>query len=114
MLDPRELNAKGVRAREALDILRTTIQSPQFPQQALSVAYAFATFSNLMAALEQDAGVVPGYFGSMGARLPEINPFDGAELPAAVSLGPLPVFARPSQDPLAPPAPPPDATNPAP
>jgi hypothetical protein len=109
VIDPRELNGRGVRAREALDILRTTITAPQ---QALSVAFAYATFSNLMRALEQDAGVAPGYFGSAGAALPEINPFDGVEMPAAIGQAPL-FVSRPSQDPLVPPTAPPDAPIPS-
>jgi hypothetical protein len=111
VIDPRELNGRGVRAREALDILRTTIPSTQFPQQALSVAFAYAVFSNLMRALEQDAGVAPGYFGSLGAPLPEINPFDGVEMPPAVGQQ-APFITRPSQDPLNPPAAPPDTPIP--
>jgi hypothetical protein len=114
MIDVRELSGRGVRTREAFDILRTTIIASQQPQQALEVAYAFAVFSNLMRALEQDYGVVPGYFGSMGATLPEINPFDGVEMPAAVNLGPLPVFAQPKQGPLNPPAATPDIPTPSP
>jgi hypothetical protein len=94
MIDAATLNAKGVRTRQALDILRTTIKTPQ---QALSVAYAYATFSNLMRALEEDAGVFPGYFGSAGPLLPEVNPFDGVVMPAAVSGEPAPPFNQPKQ-----------------
>jgi hypothetical protein len=109
MIDVRELNGRGVRARQALEVLRTVIKEPQM---ALEVAYAYAVFSNLMGALEQDYGVAPGYFGSAGATLQEINPFDGAVMPAPVSQEPPPAFDRPSQEPLNPPAPPPDTPIP--
>jgi hypothetical protein len=105
MLAPQELNARAVRVRQAFDILRTLVTEPQ---QALVVAYAWATFSNLMVALEEDAGVFPGYFGSGAARLPEINPFDGVEMPPAVSTDAPPASTRFPKDPLNPPAPTPD------
>lgn len=108
MIDARELNARGVRVRQGFDVLRTVITPQALPQMALEVAYAYATFSNLMRALEQDYGVGPGYFGSAGGELPEINPFDGAVMPPPVSMEPPPPFTPPSQEPLNPPAPPPD------
>ena len=105
MLDPRDLNARGVRARQAFDILLTLVTAPQ---PALVAAYARATFSNLMKALEDDYGVAPGYFGSQGALLQEINPFDGNPMPPPVSREPPPQFTPPSTAPLNPPTP----TNP--
>lgn len=97
MLDPTTLNAQGVRVRQALDVLRATVIAPQ---QALSVAYAYATFSNLMKALEEDAGVQPGYFGSQGAALLEVNPFSGVAMPRAVSGEPAPlVLSNPDENP---------------
>ena len=108
MIDPAELNARGVRARVALNTLQTLITAPQ---QALAVAYAAAVFSNLMRALEQDAGVVAGYFGSSGAELPEINPFTGVPMPQAVSHEPPPFFTGPSPAPLNP-SPPTDPFTP--
>jgi hypothetical protein len=108
MIDAQELNAQGVRVRQALDILRTVITEPQM---ALEVAYAYAVFSNLMRALEQDYDVFPGYFGSAGAALPEINPFDGVVMPPPVSLEAPPAFIRASP---AEPAPDPPPEPPAP
>lgn len=90
MLDPATLNAKGVRMREALEILRASITEPQM---ALEVAFTRAVFSNLMQALERDYGVFPGYFGSDGAQI-EINPFDGVAMPPPVSLESPPIPVR--------------------
>jgi hypothetical protein len=106
MLDHRDLNARGIRIREAIATLLAVTSDPQL---SLEVQYVRATVNNLLFALEQDAGVLPSYFGSFGAPLLELNPFSGLAMPAAVSMEPPPAFDAPSQAPLAPPAAPPDS-----
>jgi len=105
MIDPREMNARGVRVRDALTILQDAVGDPQL---ALEVQYARAVINNLLLALEKDAGVLPSYFGSVGTTLLELNPFDGKQMPPAVSREPPPAFDAPSREPLIPPAPTPD------
>ena len=46
-----------------------------------------------------------GYFGSAGAKLPEISPFDNQPLPPPVSLETVPVIVSPPPPPPAPPPP---------
>jgi hypothetical protein len=105
MIDVREMNAQGVRVREALAILQGGITEPPL---SLEVQYLRAVVSNLLLMLEKDAGVAPSYFGSMGIKMLELNPFDGQLMPPAVSNEAPPLFFPPSREPLNPPAPTPD------
>jgi len=105
MIDPRSLNAQGVRVRDALSILQRSVSDPQL---TLGVQYLWAAINNLLLLLEDDAGVMRSYFGSAGVRLVEVNPYDGKQMPPAISNEPPPPFDMPSQAPLNPPAPPPD------
>ena len=109
MIDPRDLNAQGVRVRQAVAVLQGAVSDPQL---SLEVQYLRAVINNLLLMLENDAGVLPSYFGSVGAKLLELNPFDGLQMPPAVSNEPPPVFFPPSREPAALPTPPPDAEQP--
>jgi hypothetical protein len=97
MLDPRDLNAKGVRIRDAMTTLLAIAATN--PQLSLEAQYVRALVNNLLFALEQDAGVPPSYFGSLGAQLLELNPFSGVAAPAAISMEPPPAFNAPAQVP---------------
>jgi hypothetical protein len=102
MIDPRDLNGQGVRVSQAMAVLQGAISDPQL---SLRAQYLWAVINNLLLTLEQDAGVLPSYFGSTGAKLIEVNPFDGKQMPPAVSHEPPPAFNPPSRAPLNPPAP---------
>ena len=77
MITSQDLNGQGRRVRGAIEQMRRKLGSPP----DLEMEYLWATVSNLLHMLEKEHGAPPGFFGSMGPKLREINPGTGEEMP---------------------------------
>lgn len=70
MIDPTVLSDLGSRTMGALTALDEELAPPRPSPAAYALGYARVLANNLLHALEEDAGVPPGYFGSQGVELP--------------------------------------------